>query len=447
MDYWDATDYILALPDMERFSSERGGHTMTLEAMKALLCRLGNPESWRKTVHVTGSKGKGSTSTYLASILHCAGLPAALYNSPHLQEYTERLTFGMQTVSEELFAEGIDAISFDIDEINQSDLGPVSTFGALNALFFYLCRKLKMQWQVVEVGLGGRDDATNVFDDKELVIITPISLEHTSILGNSCAEIAESKAGIITQGCTTVLAPQKDPSVREVISARCSDLTSTLIDVEQLYQTKSLSFSPSGQSFSISGPGGALNLHTRMLGLHQQDNAATAIAAAQALVERGAVITPEAIADGIEAVKVPGRLEQLSADPVIVVDGAHNGESAAALADALRRHFQFRRCVIILGVNVDKKIDQILEKLQPLQPLIIATRSQSLKAMKTEKIVEAASRFSLETRMANSLPAAVDLSNKLADPGDLICITGSLYLVGEARERLGQQPVSAHALQ
>lgn len=442
MNYWDAIDYILALPDLERFSSGPGGQTMSLDAMKALLARLGNPEKGRQTVHVTGSKGKGSTSSMITSVLHESGYKTALYTSPHLHDYVERISLDLLPVSRFDFADGIAEIRDAIDEVNISDLGPVSTFGAMNALFFHLCRKNGIEWQIVEVGLGGTHDATNVFDNKEAAVITAISLEHTALLGNTCAEIAAEKSGIITPGTVAILAAQRDPDVLAVVQERCKLQGAKLIDVGSNYHVHPTSHDANGQSFIIEGPKRKYSLHTPMLGMHQTANAATAVATAEALYEIGARnVSKGIIEDGIANIEVFGRMEQLTRRPITLVDGAHNGESMEALIDGIDRHFDYTDCVFILGVNTDKNINEMLQSIKRLEPKrIIATRSQNQKAMDPALIVEAAKALGMEASATQNVMAAITVAKEFASLEDLVCITGSLFVAGEAREKILSLP-------
>lgn len=441
MDYWDSIDYLLALPDLERFSSGPGGQTMSLEAMKAVLTHLGNPHLGRRTVHVTGSKGKGSTSTMIASVLHESGYRTALYTSPHLHDYVERISLDMLPVSRFEFAEAVAEIRDAIDDVNLSDLGPVSTFGAMTALFFHLCRKNNCEWQVVEVGLGGKHDATNMFDTKDAAVITAISLEHTAVLGNTCAEIAREKAGIITPACATVLAQQKDPAVLELVRTIVSGQNSTMLNVEESTITP-ISHDSNGQSFSVQTSKRTYKLHTAMLGMHQLENAATAVVTAEALSNAAPKIDKQSIEKGIANAEIAGRMEQLTRHPLTLVDGAHNGDSMLALTDAIDRHFDFDDVIVVLGVNNDKNLGEILDALKEIQPTtLIATKSQNTKALMPEKIAAAATERGLAARVTQSVGDAIDLAKELARPNDLVCLTGSLYIAGEAREKILVLPI------
>jgi dihydrofolate synthase/folylpolyglutamate synthase len=442
VDYWDAIDYLLAMPDLERFNAGPGGSIMSLEAMKALLKRLGHPERGRKTIHVTGSKGKGSTSTMIASVLHERGLKTALFTSPHLHDYNERICLEMLPISRFDFADGLQEIRDIIEEINTGPLGPVSTFGAMLALFFHICKKNKVEWQIVEVGMGGTNDATNVFTEKDAAVITAISLEHTQILGDTCSKIAMEKSGIITAGCSTIMAPQNDKDAAKVIAKQAKDAGSKLVDVGKSYKFFAKSHDSGGQSFVIESPNRRYDLHSMMLGMHQLQNAATAVATIEAVLGT----TDEdawSIEDGMGNAELNGRAEQLTRHPLVIVDGAHNQESMEALVATVERHFDFDRCLFVLGTNGDKNVGAMLDAIKPLAPkAIIATRSTSQKAMAPEEIAKLARERNLDVHVTQNVDQALAIVRELAEHNDLVCITGSLYVVGEARQSILSLPVT-----
>ncbi len=447
MNYSEAIQLLLALPDLERKNSGPLAKSMSLESMKELLSSLQDPHLNRRTIHVTGSKGKGSTSAFIAGFLHAAGFSTALYTSPHLHDFTERICFNLAPVERSTFATAVEAIAWHLEKSHSGGPGPISTFGAMTALFFWLAKNVNVDWQIVEVGMGGAFDATNVFARKDVAVITAISLEHTAALGQTAAAIAQNKAGIITEGTTVVLAPQVDPAVVAVIEDRCKSTNSSLVDVSKMYRIEDLgpiieqeleSASSAGfQRCTINGQSKTRTLQMRMSGRHQQSNLATAVAVIDALSRQGETITDRCLIEGARHVFVPGRIERLLTAPQLVVDGAHNEESARVLADALRRHFRFDRCILVLGVNADKNISEIIQALHPVSDILIATKSSSEKAMSPETIAEVASKHGCQCRIQPDTPSA--LKNALAEAGpyDLICVTGSLYLVGEAREFCG----------
>ncbi len=448
MNYSEAIAYIQSFPDMERATFGARGPTMGLPSMRALLERLGNPQLGRHTVHVAGSKGKGSTSTMISRILDEAGFTTALYTSPHLHEYTERIAFGTKPVEPERFAKGVAELKKAIEAERLAGNVNMATFGLLTALFFHLVKNSSPQvdWQVVEVGLGGRYDVTNVFATKDMAVITPISLEHVEVLGSTPTEIAANKGGIITPKCIAILAPQKDQGARTAVGRRCGEVQAHLVDVSREYKIRVEKQDLSGQSFSLeSKQHGTLELFTPMLGHHQVYNAATAAAAALALKAEGVAISDEHIKKALEKTVVPGRLQVLcgvadgrkTGERIIVVDAAHNHESAQALVESLKTFFEVKSCIFVLGLNTDKNISAIWKQLEGMSKLCIATRSQNPRSMNPEDIVEVVTTFGAsetDVHVADSVPDAIDEARRVAKEGELICITGSIYVVGEARE-------------
>ncbi len=438
MDYEEAIDYLLSLSDMERGYQASPNPVMNLETMRSLLARLNDPQQGRATVHVTGSKGKGSVSAMIAGVLRQAGLSTALFTSPHLHSFTERINIGGDPVSPREFAAGLEAIRDAIGTERAGVHGDVSTFGALVALFFWLVRAQvpRVDWQVVEVGLGGTFDATNVIGPPEVAVITPISLEHTAILGNTAAEIARDKAGIIKHGTTAVVAPQHDAAVIDIIRARCDEVGAELVDVAALYEIVPGEIHPYGQGFRLIGPRGERLMRTPMLGFHQLENAATAVAAAEAVRAHKTLVPEQAIVDGIARTRVPGRMEVMAQGPLIVADGAHNGESAEALARALREYFEWKRCMVVLGCTRDKDVAGIGRALGGVADLVICAQFRNARSMDPRQIAATLGEVGVAATDEGSVPTAIDLALSQAEADDLICITGSLYVVAEAREYL-----------
>jgi dihydrofolate synthase / folylpolyglutamate synthase len=443
MNFQESVAFIQSFPDMERATFGARGPTMGLPSMRLLLARLGDPHKGTKTIHVAGSKGKGSTSTFIASILCESGLHTALYTSPHLHSYLERFAFDMAAVSEETFARGMGEIKDLIREEQAAGNTTISTFGVLTALFFHLVKTApkKVDWQVVEVGLGGRYDVTNVFESKEAAVITPISLEHVEILGSTQTEIAANKAGIVMPHCLTILAPQLDPGARIAVGRRVHEADAELIDVAKKYKPKTLSQDLDGQSFVMDGPNGPLELHIKMLGSHQISNAATAVATIWGLQHKGLVeISDETIARGLDKAMLRGRFEVIeSKGHTFVVDGAHNHESAEALAKALKLHYPDRKCIFVIGVNNDKNISAIWKELVPRSKSVIATKSENPRSMEPSQIAELLGDLGSAQAyldITQSVPEAIERAISVAQAEDIICVTGSLYVVAEARECL-----------
>jgi dihydrofolate synthase/folylpolyglutamate synthase len=307
-------------------------------------------------------------------------------------------------------------------------------------------------WQVVEVGLGGTFDTTNVFDTVDVAVITPISLEHTRILGDTREAIARDKAGLIKPGSVCVLAPQDDPAVTAVVRGRCDEVGAELVEVALHYEWEPIERHVYGQSFEVrrlgrergDGRGATIEGRTQMLGHHQVANAATAVAVADVLRRNGQPIDDRDIVDGIARARLRGRMEVMGQRPLIVGDGAHNEASAAALARSLKEYFEWRRCFIIIGVMDDKDVRSMGFKLSHLADLIVATRFDSPRALDPYVIIQEIGFLGTATVAEENVAGAFDTALSHADEEDLICVTGSLYLVAEARKHLlGEGAVEA----
>ncbi len=441
MNYSQAISFLQSFPDLERGlpgTKPSRFLKMPLSTMVALLKSMGNPQNNTKTIHITGSKGKGSTATFITSILNKAGYKTALFTSPHLHSYCERIAFDLKPISENLFAEGITEIKPYIEDFDKNG-HTISTFGILTALFFHLVNKVNppINWQIVEVGLGGKDDLTNVFTKKEAAVITPISLEHTAILGPTKKDIAQNKAGIITPGSIVVLAPQQDINVIEVMKTICAKKNAELFIVDSSPPTKQTL--PS----------------LKMPGAHQITNALTATTLANALAKKDHKFTEQVIKDGLSSAYLAGRFEVIESgfgiNTPIVFDGAHNNDSAHALANTLQAVFPNRPVLFILGTNQDKNLEDIWLELKDKACGIIATRSDNYRAIPSQEIKERllacdpAAQITCTSTINEALETAKNYLLTINNSGTIICICGSLYLVAEAREKLlAKKTISSH---
>lgn len=437
MNYAEALKFLGSFNDMERGIQRSPNPVMNIGTMRSLLARLNDPHRGRHTVHVTGSKGKGTTASMIESILRQSGATTALFTSPHLHSYNERIQLFGDPVSNEEFAAGLEAIRPAVEAEIERGSSDLSTFGLLTAMFFWLVRAQArpVDWQVVEVGLGGSFDVTNVIDPPELAVITPISLEHTAILGATPAEIAADKSGIVKPGSTCVLAAQPHPEVVDVVAERCDAVGAQLIDVGNVYEADVVEKHIYGQAIRIEGPAGTRELRTPMLGHAAVANATTAVAAIDALGGRFD-IGETAIADGIARCRVRGRMEVMGNDPLVIADGAHNGASAEVLAGSIREYFDHRRCFFVLGVTADKDARAIGFKLASLAELIVCTRFRNRRAMDPYQLIQEVGFLGPPAVAEESVAEAMDTAFSHADAADMVCVTGSLYVVAEAREHI-----------
>jgi dihydrofolate synthase / folylpolyglutamate synthase len=443
MNFQQALEFLETLPDMER-ARHGTGISMSVESMKKLLALLGHPETKAKTVHITGSKGKGSTATFIASILQAQGYRTALFTSPHLHSYRERIAFDLVPVSERDFAVGVAEIAQLLHEQGAASIGAVSTFGILTALFFHLVARSKppVDWQIVEVGLGGTHDATNVFTTKAVAVLTPISLEHTAILGNDTGAIARQKSGIITAGTTVVLAPQRDRIVKDVVLSECTKVGARLIDVAEGSDCERVSFDVTEQRFCINSEEFGIGLGGR----HQIVNASTALAVVAALNELGTTIDHAAIQKGLRTARLPGRFEVLQdtntkSGITFVLDGAHNQDSASALAQALREYFPGRKCVFVLALNSDKKVEDFWKEMVDCSREVVVTKTDNLRALEPDILEKRISDCDslVDVTCAQTVDQALEVAAARCQNGGIVCVTGSLYLVAEARGFLAER--------
>ncbi len=414
-------------PDSVRFLYSLGnelkvGAKWELEQMEALLSALGNPERGGRFIHVAGTNGKGSTCAIIASVLTEAGYQTGLYTSPHLIKPTERIQINGQHVTDAEFAAAFDTVhaaAEDLLRTNRIEAHP-SYFETVTAMAFLLFRK-RCQISVIEVGLGGRLDATNVIDP-ELCVITPVSFDHESFLGNSLPSIAWEKAGILKPKIPLILSRQT-PSAEAVIRQRASELAVPIISATGL-EPSNMEWTPEGCSFEVKG----VPYRCPLPGKHQLDNATTAIAACVHLK-----IETRYIQTGLQKTRWPGRLEYVSRRPDFVLDGAHNPAGAAALAGYIRDFCAKRPVWIVYGAMRDKAIEEVTAQLFPLADRLILTAPALPRALRPEAIAEITPHPA--TRVTQSVKEAIAVVR--AAPQDaIVFFTGSLFVVGEARAAL-----------
>ncbi|MAG14732.1 MAG: bifunctional folylpolyglutamate synthase/dihydrofolate synthase [Dehalococcoidales bacterium] len=433
MEYQAALDYILSFADYERLS--RSAFVFDLERIEELLVRLGNPQQAARSVHVAGTKGKGSTAAMLASILTQAGYHTGLYTSPHLLSPMERIQVDGRPMAEGDFGRLVAMIKPEVEAVNAiGGLGELTTFELLTALAFLYFREIEVDYQVLEVGLGGRLDATNVIRP-EVCVITSISYDHTDVLGDTLAQIAGEKAGIIKSGSVVVCAPQL-PETMVVIENTCRERGARLIKAGSEVTWEQQAIGSEGQSFRLRGLAEEYNLEIPLLGEYQLENAAAAVMAAEVLATKEASISPESIARGLNQVRWLGRLQVLRRRPWVIVDGAHNADSARRLVQALGEYFDLQRVFLIFGASSDKNIAGMVAELVSLPGEVIVTRSRHPRAVAPAVLGGEFSKYRIVPEEAGNVAAAVERALAWASPADLICATGSLFLVAEVMEYL-----------
>ncbi len=433
MDYQQAIDYLSSYTDYEKVGMPHDPALYDLRRVVELLAQLGNPHLKARSVHITGTNGKGSTAAMLASVLTTSGYTTGLYTSPHLHTWRERVRVDGELISEEELVSVVERLKLEVEAVNRRDTyGQLTTFEILTALAFTYFERKGVDFQVLEVGMGGRFDATNIITP-EVCVITSISLDHTEVLGSSLAEIADEKAAIIKPGSSVVTSPQVD-EVAHVIREACLNCGVGLVRLGSDVTWQGLSFDLDGQFLQVKGRLGSYQLSIPLLGDFQLENAATAVAALEVLVENGFNISTNSITDGLARVSWPGRLQVLGHHPFLVADGAHNPDSARRLILSLKQYFDFDRAILVMGASSDKNIAGVVSELFPLFDKVIVTRSRHPRAMAPALLRDEFARHGVEAEIADDIPAALSRAASLAHDRDLICVTGSLFVVAEAIE-------------
>ncbi len=437
MDETEAIGYLLSFADFER--GGRFHDRPDLAPVLELLRRLGDPHLGRRTVHVAGSKGKGSVAAMTEAILRAAGYRTGLYTSPHLHSYCERIQIDGRPIAPAVFARLASQVRQVLEAMGEALGGrQLVTFDLLTAMAFLAFREAGVETQVIEVGLGGRLDSTNVFPEKDVAVITPISLEHTAILGNAPEEIAWEKAGIITPGCTAVMAPQPYAGAADVIRAAARAAGASLVDVAGEYRWRRTPLGTDGQQVALEGPGLRLDTRLPLLGAHQAENAAVALAAACALRQRGLPVPEEAMVRGLATVRWPGRLEVLATRPLLLADGAHNRDSARRLREALAGDLGAKRVIFIVGSSEDKDVRGLAEELSPLAQAVIAVSARHPRAMAPAQVARAFAGLGLDVTVGDSIGGAIDTAIAASGEDGVICLVGSLFVAAEGRAHMGK---------
>ncbi len=441
----DALSWLFSLADQERGvgwnPAASPAEQWKLGRTRALLDLAGAPDRSLPCVLIAGTKGKGSTAAFLASILHAAGVRAGLYTKPHLQSYRERIRVDGVALDAETLTVAVEQLRERVAELRRRspEAGPPTTFEVTTALALAHFAHAGCRVAVVEVGLGGRLDATNAVDPA-VAAITPISRDHTAILGGTLAAIAREKAGVLRRGVPALLAYQR-PTAARALAAACRSVGAACEWVAPLPAADG--GTGAGESVVLGDRGGARRVRLGLLGQYQRQNAALAVAAAGHLVAAGLPIPEEAVVRGLEELRWPGRFEVIPGRPTVVLDGAHNDASAEALAAELRAYARGRRIHLVVGVNRDKEARAVLRPLlREAASAWVAGAAGSARAMAPADL--AALCRHLASRPVHehaSVANALEDARGNADAGDVVCVTGSLVVVGEARDALGLPPL------
>ena len=435
MNYESAVRYLLSLGRELGAPTQATAAKFNLENITVLMERLGRPDRTYPIVHIAGTNGKGSTAAFLESILRAAGFRTGLNTSPHLERINERIRINGEEVSDQIFAETFTRVQEVIEELlaaGRLQAHP-TYFECVTALAFEVFARERVEFAVVEVGLGGRLDATNIVRP-QVSVITRIDFDHENYLGHSLEEIAREKAGIVKAGVPVATAPQL-PEVREVLRGKARELDATIVDTGEDFDLQR-EIAEAGCARALArarARGEAVRLAPGLPGRFQLENALNAAATARLLQARGYRITNQNIEQGIRSAEWPGRLERLQAGPDVYLDGAHNPGAARELAQFLEENFARRRVYLIFGAMRDKSVDEVTGILFPLASEVIFTQPGTPRAVSANQLADLAGHHAARYTVIRDAEEALESALAKARSDDAVFVTGSLYLVGQLR--------------
>ena len=425
MTYKEALKYI---EETHKFGVRLG-----LGNISKLLEMLGNPQDNLNIIHVAGTNGKGSTCSFISKILQTAGYNVGLYTSPYLETFTERIRINGENIPEEEVGSIVSLIKTKIDEMVREGYSYPTEFEIVTAMALYHYNKQNVDYVVLEVGMGGRFDATNVISKSLVSVITPISLDHVDILGDTIGKIAYEKAGIIKENGLVVIHPQEEEAQRVVIQV-CNENNAqyTIADTKNVEIIKS---SIDSQVFNCKVLDKEYyNAEISLIGEHQVNNSIVALNVIGLLKDKyNLVISDEDIFKGLKETRWPGRIEKLQDNPIFIIDGAHNEDGANSLAKSIDNHFKGKDITLIIGMLKDKDVDSVLKILIPRFNKIITTTPDNPRALSPEELKYKIQKYDKEVVALNSIENAVDYALKNSNKDEVIISAGSLYMIGTVR--------------
>ena len=426
MNYTEAIEYI-------QNTSKYGNNTGTKRVEK-ILDILGNPHKDLKCIHIAGTNGKGSITSMITSILIESGYRVGMYTSPYIEDFEERIQINRENISKDDLAYYTTIVSEAIEKVVSMGWGYPTEFETITCIMFLYYSKKQIDYAVIEVGLGGKSDSTNVI--KPLVsIITSISYDHVSILGNTIEEIASEKAGIIKENVPVILYPQQQGAYK-VIEKTCKEKGSKLIQIDEnlIYHIPNEDFNKSYQLLQIKTNKDEYKVQLSLLGSHQRMNCAVAIYTIEELMDRGIKITKEDILRGLSNVKWPGRLEMLKSNPLVVLDGAHNLDGITKLQESVEHYFRYKKLVLIIGILSDKDVEKMIEIITPMADKIIAVTPNSYRGKTAQELIKIIEKHNKNCEALDEYKEAYIKALDYCDNEDMILICGSLYMIGDMRK-------------
>ncbi|MBP2637158.1 MAG: fpgS [Firmicutes bacterium] len=406
------------------------GINLGMARIERLLELMQHPERRFKTIHVTGTNGKGSTTAMLSAILTASGIKNGMYTSPHLHDYPERMVVNGQQITREEFARSITYTNQFVEQMLQEGFEQPTEFEVITAAAFYYFAAVGVEYAVIEVGLGGLLDSTNVIIP-QVSIITNVTLEHTDRCGSTIADVARHKAGIIKDGVPVVTAAKGEPL--DIIKKTAAEKGARVYVKEEQFTSKFMGMDNGKQQIFVdAGELGQVESVLNLIGCHQLENSSVAIATALLLKNDERRITVEAIKSALAVVRWPGRFEMVPGSPMIVIDGAHNPDGARVLRQNLDQVFAGREITFALGILRDKDVSGIIRELIRTTDTVVTVQPLSYRAATPEEIAREIEAKHVEA--AASIESGIERAKQLASTDGVVCVAGSLYLIGEARQ-------------
>lgn len=426
MTYKEAMDYI---SNVGKFGSNYG-----LERTFRLLEILGNPHEKIKLIHIAGTNGKGSTTAMITKILRGFGYKVGMYTSPYLEEFEERIQIDGENINKDILVNLLEEVKIAINKVIEEGYEHPTEFEIITALMFLHFYNEKVDYGVIEVGLGGRLDSTNVLIPK-VSVITSVSLDHINILGDNLKEIAKEKAGIIKDGVPVVVYPQKE-DVEEVILKVAKEKNSKVHLVKkESGELIDINYKDIYQNVEVKGHKNTYKIKLPLLGEHQILNLSVALNTIEVLCEvENIELNKDLIEKSLEDVKWIGRLEVLRKKPTIVIDGAHNIDGIKSLRKNIENYFNFNKIYLLLGILADKQVEEMIEEITPIAEKVYALTPHSERAELSEDLKDAILKYNPNTIALESYEEAFLSALKEAKEEDLILISGSLYMIGDMRK-------------
>ena len=426
MTYEEAMKYISSVG---KFGSNYG-----LERTNRLLELLGSPQKKLKLIHIAGTNGKGSTTAMISRMLQGMGYKVGMYTSPYLEEFEERIQINGSNIPKDKLIENLEQVKTAVSRVIEEGYEHPTEFEIITVLMFLYFYNENIDYGVIEVGLGGRLDSTNVITPK-VSVIASISFDHTNLLGNTIEEIAGEKAGIIKEGIPVVLYPQSKEA-EDVVIKTAESRKSTVYSVNRNDgKLIDIDYNNMTQHVEVKGINGVYYIHLPLLGEHQILNLCVAVNAVEVLCrEEGIKCHKQIIEDSLKDVKWIGRLETLSRNPMIVIDGAHNIDGIRALKKNVEKYFRYNKLYLLLGILADKQVEEMIAEIAPMAEKIIALTPHNDRAELSEDLKDEIKKINENVKAFEDYEDAVREAVNYAGEGDLILISGSLYMIGDMRK-------------